>query len=214
MISTDINYTDFDRLDRVLSAYAEAAQHGMQSAMMRTGRKLAFALHGQTKKISPTAASIRQKGRDLGWFDPARKHRKSPNPTARTPQVRAQMQRYRGPAGVLAARIFAIGFSARGWLPAIQGYAGVHPDRLAPPSRGGHFDRRWSHAHIKNLGWMRIIATDELLIIKMANDTTVIEDLTKRHALLSKAIDDVKQDMQAYIATHLNAAGQLAFARI
>lgn len=214
MLTVSMDMKDFDRLDRIVSAYAEASQHGMQAAMLRTGRKLAFALNRETKAIAPATNTIREKGRELGWFSAARKHRKSQNPGEKTPHVRAQMIRYRGPAGVLAARIFAIGFLSRGWLPAIQGFAGVRPEKMKPLGQHGHFDRRWSHAHMKNLGFLQVTSSDTLLIIKMGNFAGPIEDQTAKHGIMGKAIDDVKADMQDYIATHMTAAGQAAFAKI
>jgi hypothetical protein len=215
VLETTLNFKAYDRLDQVLQTYAEAAQHGMRSAMLNTGRKLAFSLHAETKKIAPTVADIRGAARALGWFSSGRKHRRSPYPTVNTPKIRRQMVRWGGPAEVVNQRINHIGFHAVGWLPAIQGFKGVPANQLQKPTRGGHYhDLHFSHDALTKLGFIKFTSDDRELVIRMGNDAGAIEDVTRKHNLLNKAIDAVKQDMQSYIQSHLGAAAAITFGRI
>ena len=197
MLATSEESRQLDRLGKILGAYHKASGRTLAFAMIKTGRELAFALHKETVKITPTAARIEQDVSNVGWGMRPRPRSKG---TEGSHHVRSALVKYRGVQGMIAARILHRKFAASGWLPAIRAF--VAPNTVTTIHR--KLGACEAKVEIDQ-------GTTHIVLINYAGP---IRKVCDAHGILPKAVNTVRRGMLPYIKRKLGDEARAAFAKL
>lgn len=196
MVTEIDNSRQIDRIGNAIRAYKLASGRTLAFAMIKTGKELAFALHRETGKITPSEERIREVPANAGWL--MRPRPKSLG-TDKSHEVRKQIIKAGGVNEMINARVRSRYFHAAGWKPAIHGFLKNNLVTTFQKRLGGVI------AAVDMNGRCHIVEI---------NRAGIIREITDRHQILRKAVNDVFRGFAPYIKRKLGEEARAAFWKI
>ena len=178
MLTETDNSRQIDRLGNGIRAYKLASGRTLAFAMIKTGRELAFALHKETGRITPSESTLTELPHKLGW----------------------RIKRLKGSVSEeIQRRIRSRFFSAAGWKPAIHGFLQSNTVTTFQKRLGAVL------AQVDMNGRCHIV---------LINKAGPIQQVTDKHQILRKAINDVFRGFAPYIKRKLGDDARAAFFKL